>query len=485
MSTGPHAPEDPTWQPTGRTFDLGPFAFFRVPPGTDPLRLDRWVQKNVCSGWHAAQKLISAKQVWIVPQQFTSDQHRGSIMIPRFRPETAGSQKIEPNQYIYYPKVMRPMGKRRIPTKPGSEREGWLLDRVLYKDTDFLAIDKPAGWAVHPGKHIGGMHLQRLLPTLRFGLDEDPRFVHRLSTEIGGVILLARHKAAAVYAKDMIRQRAFWQRAFWAVCCGRTPGKGTVALPLKTEQLRERNITKPCREEDGGLAALTEYSSVRYSPLGGGLSLVELNPYTGRYHQTRAHCAFGLRAPMVGDPIYYDMSNRLNSETEFKVHYHAEDAKRERAEVLGGMPELHLHSRQLRVKTFAGKDVLITAPLPAHMQRSFKNLGWGDYLKRQDQQAAADACWHPDDDPHVLAAYAEARTAEADRLDELAEREARKAGAEGLEPEPEVKRKEWRNQFMQGMQGEVQDEEVNDDEGGDTPRPTPAGRGRRSKGGRR
>ena len=33
-----------------------------------------------------------------------------------------------------------------------------------------------------------------------------------------------------------------------------------------------------------------------------------MNPYSGRYHQTRAHCAFGLRAPIVGDPVYYALS---------------------------------------------------------------------------------------------------------------------------------------------------------------------------------
>jgi len=399
-------PDDPTWTPSERPFDLGPFACYRVPEGAETMRLDRWIMKNVCSNWNAAQKLVSAKQVWVVPPDHSTEQHRKSVMIPRFRPETQGSTPLAPFSYVYFPKVMRPMSKRRVLIPRGQEPPGWLLERVLYKDTDFLVIDKPAGWSMQPGRKIGDMHLQRLLPSLQFGLEQPPKFVHRLSTELSGVLLLARHQAAAAYAKDMVRQRAFWQRSFWGVACGRTPQTGTVSLPLKQVRHREREISQPMREVDGGQPALTEFRTVMYSPLASGMSLLEMNLYTGRFHQSRAHCAFGLRAPLLGDPIYYDFSNRINSETAYKVHYHSEEAKRERAELLGGMPELHLHSRQLRLKTFAGKDILVTAPLPEHMRKTFEVLGWSEFLKREDREAEKMSSWNRDEDPHVQEALA-------------------------------------------------------------------------------
>ena len=43
---------------------------------------------------------------------------------------------------------------------------------IIYKDTDFLVLDKPSGWSVAPGKHVGGMHLLRLLPSLQFGMED-------------------------------------------------------------------------------------------------------------------------------------------------------------------------------------------------------------------------------------------------------------------------------------------------------------------------
>lgn len=406
----PASMEDPTWRPGERDFDLGPFARHRVPEGATPVRLDRWVMKHVCSNWNAAQKLIASRQVWLVPPGHSTDQHRGSVVLPRLRPACQGSTQVEPQAYVYFPSAMRPVPKRRQPTAMGSEPRSWLIRHVLYKDTDFIAINKPAGWSVLPGRHVGGMHLQRLLPSIQFGLEEPPRLVHRLSTELSGVLLLARHRAAASFAKDMIRQRAFWQRAFWGVACGRAPQSGTVSMPLAQEQRNNRKVAKPRREDDGGLPALTEYRTLRYSPLAGGLSLLELNLYSGRHHQGRAHCAFGLRAPLLGDPIYYELSNHLNVETAFKVRYHSEDAKRERKELLGPQPALHLHSRQLRIKTFAGKDVVITAPLPEPMVTTFATLGWSEYLRRSDTEAKALSSWDRTSDNHVAAALAEAES---------------------------------------------------------------------------
>ena len=43
-----------------------------------------------------------------------------------------------------------------------------------------------------------------MLPFDAKKLQEPPKFVHRLSTEITGILLLARHKAAAAYAKAFL-----------------------------------------------------------------------------------------------------------------------------------------------------------------------------------------------------------------------------------------------------------------------------------------
>eukprot|EP00913_Durusdinium_trenchii_P002121 g1959.t1 len=322
----------------------------RGSPSADatPMRLDGWLYKHVCSSWDARQKLISSKQ-----------------------------------DFIYFPKTMSPVPKRREPLASG-QLDHLLLHRVIYKDTDFIAIDKPIGWTVNPGKKVGNLHLQRLLPTLQFGMEELP-----VPPSSGHVRDEGINDDSLGGLGDMIAQRAFWQRDFWALVCGRTPKTGQVSMPLAQERLGQRNVAKPVREDDGGLPAMTEYNALRFSPLCGGLTLLSMNPYSGRYHQTRAHCAFGLRAPMLGDPIYYELSNVVGGPaSDFKVRYHSAENRHERKELLGPSPRLHLHSRQLMIKTFAGKEVVITAPVPEHFARSLNALGWEDWLRRAEHRGA-------------------------------------------------------------------------------------------------
>merc|ERR1711971_898613 len=100
-----------------------------------------------------------------------------------------------------------------------------------------------------------------------------------------------------------------------------------------------------------------------------------------------------------------------NSETDFRVRYHSEDSRRERMELLGAQPVLHLHSRMLRLRTFAGKDISITAPLPEPMVETLKRLGWSDYLRKADREAHERRVWVPAKDEHVMAALEEVEAA--------------------------------------------------------------------------
>ena len=64
---------------------------------------------------------------------------------------------------------------------------------------------------------------------------------------------------------------------------------------LSQERHGKKNVAKPLREDDGGLPAFTEYSSVRFSPLCGGLTLLSMNPYSAW-----AFGGLGFQWPSVG-----------------------------------------------------------------------------------------------------------------------------------------------------------------------------------------
>ena len=70
-------------------------------------------------------------------------------------------------------------------------------NRILYKDENILALNKPYNLPVQGGSKTQG-HLELLLDQFRFEKSESPRLVHRLDKGTCGVLLLARNKETAV-----------------------------------------------------------------------------------------------------------------------------------------------------------------------------------------------------------------------------------------------------------------------------------------------
>src|SRR6185369_14118007 len=91
--------------------------------------------------------------------------------------------------------------------KPVDERAAKeLQERVLYRDRDFIAIDKPAGLAVQGGSKTTH-HLDGMLDALRFDAADRPRLVHRLDKDTSGVLVLGRTPAATSRLAALFRGR--------------------------------------------------------------------------------------------------------------------------------------------------------------------------------------------------------------------------------------------------------------------------------------
>ncbi len=79
---------------------------------------------------------------------------------------------------------------------------------LLHEDDELLAIDKPAGVAVHGGSGVSfGVieQLRRARPQARY-----LELVHRLDKETSGVLLLAKKRSALIALQDQFRER--WRR---------------------------------------------------------------------------------------------------------------------------------------------------------------------------------------------------------------------------------------------------------------------------------
>jgi 23S rRNA pseudouridine955/2504/2580 synthase len=320
-----------------------------VGAGEGAQRLDRWFRRRFP---HVPQGRIEKMC------------RKGEIRVDGGRAKPA--TRVEEGQSIRVPPL--PEAGPPPPDRPAvSERDAEMIRAaVLYRDDHLIALNKPPGLPSQGGSGQGARHVDGLSEALRFGAGEKPRLVHRLDKDTSGVLLLARSRGAADALTRAFRAKET-RKIYWAACAGvPAPRMATIRYGLvKAGGEREKML---CVHPDavaatpGAKRAVTDYAVLEAA--GGRLSWVALVPVTGRTHQLRAHMA-EIGHPVLGDGKYGG-SAQENAGTGWGAG-------------AGGAlsRKLHLHARHLALTHPAtGARLRITAPLPAHMARTWEVLDW-------------------------------------------------------------------------------------------------------------
>jgi 23S rRNA pseudouridine1911/1915/1917 synthase len=165
---------------------------------------------------------------------------------------------------------------------------------IIYEDENILAVNKPAGFLVHPARE--GISkpptlVDRLIknyPEIK-NVGEDqmrPGIVHRLDKDTSGILIIAKNQSAFEFLKKQFQERKI-KKTYIALVKGRVKNKkGIIDSPVK----------RYAKTRD----ALTEYKVLKRFQ---NYTLLEVLPKTGRTHQIRIHLKT-IKHPVVCDKLY-------------------------------------------------------------------------------------------------------------------------------------------------------------------------------------
>lgn len=187
-----------------------------------------------------------------------------------------------------------------IPESTAIEPEELPLD-IRYEDENLLIVNKPAQMLVHPvAKEQRGTLANAV--AYYYETKKEPCVfhpTHRLDRNTTGLVLIAKqpHIQSLLTDNDGLR----FHRTYLAIAHGHfSDVEGTIDFPIR----RKPGSFIEQETHEAGRSAVTCYRVLAEEE---EVSLVELQPVTGRTHQLRVHLA-AVGHPILGDDLYGEPS---------------------------------------------------------------------------------------------------------------------------------------------------------------------------------
>jgi tRNA pseudouridine65 synthase len=225
---------------------------------------------------------------------------------------------------------------------------------ILYQDDVLIALNKPAGLAVHRSKMVGNAE-EFLIDLLREQVGDSVYLAHRLDRATSGVLLVARNKDVAAALGEQFMERSVRKQYLVVVRGWPEPAEGLIDYALPGS--RETGARREARTRYRQLAtievpfALGRYPQQRYA-------LLLAEPESGRFRQIRKHLAH-IHHPVIGDCQHgRGDHNRL-----YKQHF--------------GCHRMLLHARRVDfAHPVSGAPMTIEAPLDEAFAWLLSRFGW-------------------------------------------------------------------------------------------------------------
>ena len=223
--------------------------------------------------------------------------------------------------------------------------------KILYEDSNILAIDKPSGVLVHPDK------TSKEKTILDWALSKYPKaeLVHRLDKETSGVMLIAKNAKAHEFLKQQFSAPALElasggtlakqdriNKTYVAIVSGHVKNdRGVINKPIgrSPKDFRRHLAGRGARGEMR--EAITEYRVIkRFFSGKNKFTYIEARPKTGRTHQIRVHMKY-LNHPVACDALYNP--DGLCPK---------------------GIKRMALHAHSIEFRDLKGKMIKVESPIP-------------------------------------------------------------------------------------------------------------------------
>lgn len=260
----------------------------------------------------------------------------GQVRVNKGR--AAAATRLVAGDVVRVPPLRRPSPEARTSSRAVPAR---VFD-ILHEDDVLLAVNKPAGVAVHGGSGISFGVIEQLRaarPQARL-----LELVHRLDRGTSGVLLVAKRRSALRALQQQFRERRVG-KTYLVLVLGQWPERlRIIDQPLHKFLLPsgERRVAVAPADDAAARAAVTLVQVRQRWP---DYTLLQVRIKTGRTHQIRVHLA-AQGCPVVGDEKYgqFDLNKRLHRR---------------------GLKRMFLHAWRLQfTHPRSGETVELEAPLP-------------------------------------------------------------------------------------------------------------------------
>lgn len=173
---------------------------------------------------------------------------------------------------------------------------------ILFEDDDLLVINKPANMVTHPGAgHRHGTLTNALMAHCgnlsTIGGVKRPGIVHRLDKGTSGVMVIAKNDLTHEDLSEQFQEHKV-KKIYHALVYGRMKNKkGAFDTLISRSPVNRKKFAVNAKK---GKRAVTHYRVLKE---GEGVTLLELEPETGRTHQIRVHLTSAGHS-IMGDPLY-------------------------------------------------------------------------------------------------------------------------------------------------------------------------------------